>query len=131
MAWIFSSDRPIYLQLTDRVISGILTGEYPMGSKLPSVREFAEIASVNPNTVQRALAELEAVGLIDNQRTTGKFVTEEEERITMAREKRGSALARDFLKNMTDLGYDSDQVSQLLREAQEEKEEDEDGYAGY
>lgn len=88
-----------------------------MGSKLPSVREFADTASVNPNTVQRALAELEAVGLIDNQRTTGKFVTEEEERIVMAREQKGTVLAADFLKNMAAIGYSSQQTLELLTEA--------------
>lgn len=117
LAWHFSSDRPIYLQLADQIVSGILTGEYGMGQKLPSVREFAETASVNPNTVQRALAELETVGLITNQRTTGKFVTDEEERILMAKEKRGQALAADFLKSMSALGYTSQQTISMLSEA--------------
>lgn len=116
MAWQFTSDRPIYVQLSDQIISGILTGEYGMGEKLPSVREFAELASVNPNTVQRALSELEAVGLIDNQRTTGKFVTQEEERLKMAKEKRGEALAADFLRNMAALGYSGQQILELISE---------------
>lgn len=126
MAWQFASDRPIYIQLSEQIISGILTGEYGMGAKLPSVREFADIAAVNPNTVQRALAELEVVGLIDNQRTTGKFVTQEEERIVMAREERGTALAVDFLKKMEALGYTNQQTLNMLAEAAsgEEKEND-------
>lgn len=116
MAWQFTSDRPIYIQLSDQIISGILTGEYGMGEKLPSVREFAVMASVNPNTVQRALSELEAVGLIDNQRTTGKFVTQEEERLIMAKQKRGEALAVEFLKNMAALGYTGEQILSLISE---------------
>ncbi len=126
MAWQFTSDRPIYLQLSEQIVSGILTGEYGMGAKLPSVREFAEIAAVNPNTVQRALSELEVIGLIDNQRTMGKYVTEEEERIRMAKDDRGKALAAEFLKNMAALGYTSSQTIGLLTEAKE-KEDSENG----
>lgn len=121
MAWQFSSDKPIYLQLSDQIVSGILTGEYAKGTKLPSVREFAEIAAVNPNTVQRALSELEAVGLIENQRTMGKFVTQEEERIQMAKEIRGQALAAEFLKSMAALGYTNAQTLSLLTKAAEKE----------
>lgn len=77
LAWQFSNEKPIYVQVSDQIVSNILTGVYKQGEKLPSVREFAGIAAVNPNTVQRALSELESVGLIETQRNTGKFVTQE------------------------------------------------------
>lgn len=118
MAWQFSSEKPIYVQVSDQIISNILTGVYKQGEKLPSVREFAVLAAVNPNTVQRALSELESVGLIETQRNTGKFVTQEGGVIEMAREKRGEALASEFLKSMAALGYSPDQTIGLLQKAQ-------------
>ena len=118
MAWQFSSERPIYVQVSDQIVSNILTGVYKQGEKLPSVREFAMLAAVNPNTVQRALSELESVGLIETQRNTGKFVTQEEGVIQMAREKRGEALAAEFLKSMAALGYSAQQTIGLLQKTQ-------------
>ena len=122
MAWQFSSDRPIYVQVSDQIVSDILTGTYKMGERLPSVREFAVIAAVNPNTVQRALSELESVGLIETQRNTGKFVTQEGSIIEMARQKRGELLATEFLKSMAALGYTAQQTISLLEEAQKGEE---------
>ena len=118
MAWQFSSERPIYVQVSDQIVSNILTGVYKMGEKVPSVREFASLAAVNPNTVQRALSELESVGLIETQRNTGKFVTQQGEAIEMAREKRGEVLASEFLKSMAALGYSPEQTISLLQRAQ-------------
>lgn len=117
MAWQFTSDRPIYVQMSDQIVAGILSGTYQLGEKLPSVREFAIMASVNPNTVQRALFELENIGLIETQRNTGKFVTSEDRLVEMARTKRGEALVADFLKNMADLGYSVEQTLGLLETA--------------
>ena len=118
LAWEFSNDRPIYVQVSDQIVSGILTGTFKMGEKLPSVREFAIIASVNPNTVQKAMSELESVGLIETQRNTGKYVTQEGSIIEMARKKRGELLACEFLKNMAALGYTNEQIINLLQEAE-------------
>lgn len=125
MAWEFSNEKPIYLQLSDQIVSGILTGAYPMGEKLPSVREFAVLAAVNPNTVSRALSELESVGLIETQRNTGKYVTQEGEKIEMARKQRGEILAVDFLKSMAALGYTKNQTIDLVEEAWKEVQADE------
>ena len=77
MPWSFQADTPIYTQLVARLQEQIVSGAYPPGSKLPSVRDLAADAGVNPNTVQRAFAELERLGLIYTQRTAGKFVTED------------------------------------------------------
>ena len=85
MAWQFDSDRPIYAQLVEQIQRLILSGAYPPGSKLPSVRELAAQAAVNPNTMQKALAELETDGLLFTQRTAGRFVTEDGEAIQQLR----------------------------------------------
>ncbi len=114
MAWQFTGDRPIYIQMAEHITSGILKGEYQMGEKLPSVREFALIASVNPNTVQRALFELENMGLIETQRNTGKFVTLEESKIEMSRNEMGKALVADFIKSMRALGYGGQQIKDIF-----------------
>ena len=125
MAWEFSNEKPIYLQVSDQIVSDILTGVYPRGERLPSVREFAVLAAVNPNTVSRALSELESAGLIETQRNTGKFVTQEGEVIEMARQKRGALLAADFLKSMAALGYSKNQTIDLVKTAWEEAETNE------
>ena len=78
MDWNFRNDQPIYSQLTQRLTEAIVSGIYAPGEKLPSVRELAVEAGVNPNTVQRALSELERDGLVFSQRTAGRFVTENE-----------------------------------------------------
>ena len=115
MEFNFTNNCPIYIQLADQIVAGILAGEYKPGDKLPSVREFAVIASVNPNTAQRALAELEAAGLIDTMRNTGKFVTGEESAIEMARQERGLVLAERFIKGMAALGYSEEQTMEIIQ----------------
>ena len=75
MTWNLTGDRPIWLQLMERLQLGIVTGEYQAGERLPSVRELAAEAAVNPNTMQKALTELERSGLLYAQRTAGRFVT--------------------------------------------------------
>ena len=92
MPWTFESDRPIYTQLLEKIRLNIISGTYPIGSKLPSVRDLAAEAAVNPNTMQKALAELERSELIYSQRTSGRYVTEDAGMIQkikedMAREK--------------------------------------------
>ena len=77
MAWNLNSERPIYSQLMERITFDIISGIYPPGSQLPSVRALAQDAGVNPNTMQKAMAELERTGLIYSQRTSGRFITED------------------------------------------------------
>ena len=89
MKWQFSNDAPIYTQLIEQIQVGIVAGAFPPGERLPSVRDLATEAGVNPNTMQRALAELERDGLVFSQRTAGRFVTEDKTMIERA--KRGLA----------------------------------------
>ena len=85
MQWQFSNDAPIYTQLIQQIKVGIVTGAFPPGERLPSVRDLATEAGVNPNTMQRALAELERDGLVYSQRTAGRFVTEDNTMINQAK----------------------------------------------
>ena len=81
MEYQFTNDKPIYLQLMDVFKAGIISGELPEGSRLESVRDLAVAAKVNPNTMQKALSELERLGLIRTERTTGRFITDDKEKI--------------------------------------------------
>ena len=103
MAWNLQSDRPIYAQLVEQIQRMIVTGVFPAGSRLPSVRELAVEAAVNPNTMQRALARLEEDGLLYTQRTSGRYVTEETNRIMQAKEAMAGELIRQFIENMEKL----------------------------
>ena len=90
MEWSFHSNQPIYTQLIEQLTLAILSGEYPTGGKLPAVRELAAEAGVNPNTMQRALAQLEQTGLLYTRRTSGRFVTEDETVIQEAKAEPGT-----------------------------------------
>ena len=87
MAWNLEDGRPIYAQLVERLQVRIVSGRYGPGERLPSVRELAAEASVNPNTMQKAFAELEKSGLILTQRTNGRTVTEDEALIQRSRQR--------------------------------------------
>ena len=115
MDWNFRNDQPIYSQLTQRLTEAIVSGIYAPGEKLPSVRELAVEAGVNPNTVQRALSELERDGLVFSQRTAGRFVTENENMIADER-------VGEFLHSMKTLGCTRDEVIALIQGAKEEEE---------
>lgn len=119
MAWNLQSDRPIYAQLVDQIQRMIVTGIFPAGSRLPSVRELAAEAAVNPNTMQRALVKLEEDGLLYKQRTSGRYVTEETERIMEVKRALAEELIRQFVENMNRLGYTREQSVELLKKEEE------------
>lgn len=114
MTWHFDNDRPIYTQLLEQILFLIISGRYPPGSKLPSVRDLASEASVNPNTMQRALTELERSGLVYSQRTSGRFVTEDEAMIQRMKDTMGKDKILALFKDMEQLGYDADQTLRLI-----------------
>lgn len=87
MAWEFKDDRPIYTQLLEQIQRMIISGKYKPGDRLPTVRDLAAEAAVNPNTVQRALTELERIGLVYSQRTSGRMITDDESKIAEIKEK--------------------------------------------
>ncbi|MGI5962169.1 MAG: GntR family transcriptional regulator [Lawsonibacter sp.] len=116
MDWNLSGDRPIWLQLTEQMERRILTGVYPPGSKLPAVRELAAEAGVNPNTMQRALAQLEQEGLAKADRTAGRLVTQDTAVLDRARRQAAQAVLQTYFKAMAELGYTKGQASALVRE---------------
>ena len=120
MQWQLEGDRPIYQQLVDQIMMQIVSGQRKAGDKVPAVRELAAEAGVNPNTVQRALAELEGTGLLHTQRTAGRFVTEDLSVIQSAKEKLARGRTREYLSSMAQLGYSRQQVKALLDTWEEE-----------
>lgn len=116
----FRSDQPIYTQLVGQLQQDIASGALPPGARLPSVRDLAAELGVNPNTVQRALQELERAGLLVTQRTNGRFVTDDVASIARCKKSLGEGLIQDFLAAMTLLGYRRQDIIDLLREEKEE-----------
>lgn len=116
MAWEFQSDRPIYSQLIDKIELRIISGFYPPDSKLPSVRELAAEAAVNPNTMQKALAELEQRELIYSQRTNGRFITSDTQLIQQKREQVASDEVGKLFGTMHRLGYNSVQTISFVEQ---------------
>ena len=123
MPWEFQDHLPIYAQPMDTLKRRIITGRYLPGEKLPSVRELAAEAGINPNTVQRAFSELEREGLIYTQRATGKYVTENADEIKSARQALAKTQVAEFLSNMQSLGYSVGDVIVLLQSFNESEEE--------
>ena len=121
MPWNLDSSRPIYLQIIERVQMDIITGRYQPGDKLPSVRDLAQEAAVNPNTMQKALSELERSGLIYSQRTSGRFITEDKELIHQMQKELAAAEVSAFVAHMKQLGITPEEIRQLLAETIEEE----------
>lgn len=114
MPWDLKPDRPIYTQLIEQIELKICSGVYPLGSKLPSVRDLAQEASVNPNTMQRALAKLEENGLLYTNRTSGRYVTEDVKMVQKVKDKLAHELIQEFLQNMKRLGIDEKEIVSII-----------------
>lgn len=120
MEWKFRGDQPIYAQLVERIKLGVVSGDFPPGARLQSVRDLATEAGVNPNTMQRALQELEREGILYTQRTAGRFVTEDRDLIRQTREKLAQGQIQAFLEAMSRLGCSREEIVRLLEEEKEE-----------
>lgn len=114
MEYQFDNDKPIYLQMVELIKTEIISGMLKCGEKIPSVRELAVQAKVNPNTVQKALAELERCGLIYTERTNGKFVTENKSIIKAYRDGIINEKVESFLKDMIHIGVSEDEIREYL-----------------
>jgi len=123
LAWQFNSNRPIYIQIVDEIELRILNGTYEMGMRLPSVRDLAVLAAVNPNTMQRALAELEEMGLVTTQRNTGRTVTTDETAVSRARDIKADLLAETFMMQMQALGLSRKEVLERLAKGEHKEGE--------
>ena len=119
----FDASRPIYAQLVERLKARILAGTYPPGGHLDSVRDLAAAAGVNPNTMQRALAQLETEGLVHTERTAGRYVTEDIALIEQLRADTARTLASDFLVKMRGIGYSPARAAALLEQLDTTKED--------
>ena len=117
MPWDLDNDRPIYLQLMERIQHDIISGVYRPGDKLPSVRDLALDAAVNPNTMQKALSELERSGLVYSQRTSGRFITDDEALLLRMKKDLAEDHIRQFLDQMNNLGFNSEETLDMITEA--------------
>ena len=117
MPWDLENDRPIYLQLMERIQQDIIKGVYQSGGKIPSVRELALEAAVNPNTMQKALSELERSGLVYSQRTSGRFITEDKKLLSHMKSELAKTHIHDFFTSMRQLGFCDEEILELVTEA--------------
>ena len=116
MEWKLTDNRPIWLQLSEQMARRIITGVYPPGSRLPSVRELAAEAGVNPNTMQRALAQLEQEGLAWADRTAGRIVTQDRQVLEGVRLAQARVALDQYFDAMAELGYTRLQAAELIKE---------------
>ena len=118
MAWSFNSQTPVYLQIAARLRGEIIRGVYKPNEQILSVRQLAIIAAVNPNTVQRALTELENEGLLYAASTQGRFVTDDKAVLEKARERAAGDLINEFMQKAAQLSLSKEELSKLLKEAE-------------
>ena len=128
MAWQFRNDAPIYTQLVAQIKLRIVAGTFQPGQRLPAVRDFALEAGVNPNTMQRALAELERERLVFSQRTAGRFVTEDSDMIQTIKQELAQQQLAQFFQAMAELGYARAEIVALVE--QSGSKEAQNGYSG-
>lgn len=116
MNYIFDNERPIYIQLLEIIRIEIVSGKFKKGQKLPSVRELALIMKVNPNTMQKALGELENEELIYTERTNGKYVTGDERLIEKVKKELAKEIVNNYLNSMKNIGIDYGSAIKYLQE---------------
>lgn len=121
MDYKFDNDKPIYKQLLEQLKLHIVTGKYAPNEKLPSVREFAIELKVNPNTIQRALSELENIGLIETKRTTGKFVTDDKKIMHNIKEEIINDIMSNFFRNIENLNITNKEIIDYINKNRKDK----------
>lgn len=121
MNWKFSGDRPVYQQIMENIRGAVLRGELPPGGRVPSVRELAMQAQVNPNTMQRALTELEREGLLIGGGTSGRTVTKEEKVLEAMRQQALEDLARECVEKFMVFGITPTQAAEIMLHVKEEE----------
>ena len=116
MKFDFDNDRPIYIQLLEKLRISIISGYFSLGSRLPSVRELALSIKVNPNTVQKALSELENEKLIYTDRTNGKYVTNDKKLLNKIKNEIAKNIVKEYINNMKDIGLTLEDAVNYLQE---------------
>lgn len=119
MAWNFSSTKPVYIQIAERITVSVLSGEYKPGAQIPSVRQLALEAAVNPNTVQHAFSDLENNGVIISRGTLGRFVTEDTAIIDSCRKKQAELTVDEFVEKIQKLSVSRDEIIAMIGEKME------------
>ena len=114
MEWKIDNNKPVYIQLVEQLKVKIISGEIELDSKLDSVRSLAADAMVNPNTMQKALAELEREGLVYSQRTAGRFVSDNKEKTDRLQEEMTMECIKTFVAQMEKMGYKKEQIIEML-----------------
>lgn len=114
MNWYIDNNKPVYIQLVEQLKSKIISGEFKAGDKIDSVRSLAEDAQVNPNTMQKALVELERQGLVFSKRTSGRFVTDNEEMIKSMKEELAVEQIKNLKINLERLGLSEEEIIDLV-----------------
>lgn len=114
MSWNLDSDRPVFIQIIEHIELEIISGKLPPGSRVASVRELAADASVNPNTMQRALAELERMGLMRTERTAGRYITDDKKLIEDLKHELAEKKTELYLKDMAQLGLDKAGIISII-----------------
>ena len=116
MSYNFDNERPIYVQLVEKIRLDIISGKLKSSERIPSVRELALEARVNPNTMQKALVELEEEGLVYTERTNGKFVTENKELIEKIKKELAKEKVNNYLNDMKNIGISYEDTIKYLQE---------------
>lgn len=122
MPWDLDNNRPIYIQIMERIQLDIVSGVYKPGDRLPSVRELALQAAVNPNTMQKALSELERSGIVYSKRTSGRLITEDESMLKRLKTELAEEHIHAFLEKMDKLGFSKEEILTLTQEQLKEVE---------
>lgn len=122
MPWDLDNNRPIYIQLMERIQLDIVSGIYRPGDRLPSVRELALQAAVNPNTMQKALSELERSGIVYSKRTSGRLITEDEAMLKQLKTELAQEHIHSFLEKMDKLGFSKEEILALTQKQLQEVE---------
>ena len=110
MSWTFDNKKPIYLQIMEKIKLQIVSDALEPNQQLPTVRELASEAGVNPNTIQRALSDLEREGFVYSKRTTGRFVTEDKALIAQSRKQLSEEELEHFVSSMIHFGYEKEEL---------------------
>ncbi len=114
--WDLDSNISLYTQIIDIITEKIVSGEYKEGDKLPSVRELAKEAGVNPNTMQKALSKLEETHLVKSQRTSGRFITDDKELIKSIKRKKATELTKEYIERLKNLGFTKEDILNSMKE---------------
>ena len=116
MSWTFDNNKPIYLQIMDKIKLQIVSHKLEPNQQLPTVRELASEAGVNPNTIQRALSDLEREGFVYTKRTAGRFVTKDLDLIPQSRKQLSEEQLQQFVTGMVEFGYEKEELPTVLRD---------------